>query len=407
MRIENDISLTQTEVKSISKQSGEVESSILEINKLCSQKIYQLQEFEQRSVQDDFIQSRTEYAVSEQVLQDSEELHNEKKYIIEELLLSKENINNRIKDFEKSVVILENEIAEYNNLFDGIDGQIREENQYLEPLELKLKELEDENQNLSGTDDQLRRKIRDLEQRYTNARIDLASQREVVEGLRNRIEDDFGLVDFEYSDQVSGPTPLPFDGLVEELPEVHEISPETEKSIKRLRAQLRRIGPINPEAEEEYEEVKKRHEFLTNQIEDLQKAETDVRQVIYELDILMEEEFCQTFELVAEEFKEIFTRLFGGGGAQLILSDPSDITNTGIEIDARLPGRRTQGLSLLSGGERSLTAVALIFALIRVSPTPFCLLDEVDAMLDEANTRRFQGIIKGNEPANSICGCHS
>jgi len=394
LRIENDIDSTQRKVESISKQSIEIENEITEINELYRQKFNQLKEFERRSIQDQFIQSRTEYAVSEQVLQDSEELHNEKKHIIEELLQSKEVTDTRITDLKNSLGILEGKISEYHKIYNEIDGQILEENLNIEPLESKLKELENESQEISSADEKLRKNIRDLEQRYTNARIDLASQREAVEGLRNRIEDDFGLVDFEYSDQVSGPTPLPFEGLIEELPEVHEISPDTEKSIKRLRAQLRRIGPINPEAEEEYEEVMERHEFLTHQIEDLQKAETDVRQVIDELDILMEEEFCQTFEMVAEEFKEIFTRLFGGGGAQLILSDPSDITNTGIEIDARLPGRRTQGLSLLSGGERSLTAVALIFALIRVSPTPFCLLDEVDAMLDEANTRRFRGLLK-------------
>jgi chromosome segregation protein len=108
----------------------------------------------------------------------------------------------------------------------------------------------------------------------------------------------------------------------------------------------------------------------------------------------MEREFKQTFRKVAEEFAKMFTRLFGGGSARLVLTDEDNFNETGIDIEARLPGRREQGLSLLSGGERSLTAVALIFALLKVSPTPFCVLDEVDAMLDEANVGRYRDLLR-------------
>ncbi len=101
-----------------------------------------------------------------------------------------------------------------------------------------------------------------------------------------------------------------------------------------------------------------------------------------------------TFTAVAAEFKDLFTRLFGGGSARLVMTNEEDLTETGIDIEAKLPGRREQGLSLLSGGERSLTAVALIFSLLKVSPTPFCVLDEVDAMLDEANVGRFTELLK-------------
>ena len=108
----------------------------------------------------------------------------------------------------------------------------------------------------------------------------------------------------------------------------------------------------------------------------------------------MQQEFRKTFDAVSAEFRVIFSRLFGGGSARLILTDPEDMTNTGVDIEARLPGRRTQGLSLLSGGERSLTAAALVFSLLKTSPTPFCVLDEVDAMLDEANVGRYRELLK-------------
>jgi chromosome segregation protein len=154
------------------------------------------------------------------------------------------------------------------------------------------------------------------------------------------------------------------------------------------------MGAINPDAQSEYREVKERHGFLTGQLSDLRKADADLRQIITELDDLMHRQFRATFNAVAAEFKEMFARLFGGGSARLVMTDEDNPTETGIDIEARLPGRREQGLSLLSGGERSLTAVALVFSLLRVSPTPFCILDEVDAMLDEANVGRFTELLR-------------
>jgi chromosome segregation protein len=182
--------------------------------------------------------------------------------------------------------------------------------------------------------------------------------------------------------------------MVEQLPRVTNLSPEVEEGVRRQRALLRRIGPVNPEAQAEFQEVKERHAFLVEQVADLEKAEADVHQVISELDTLMQTELRSTFDAVAQVFSDIFKRMFGGGSAKLVLTDPDDMTNTGIDIEARLPGRRSQGLSLLSGGERSLTATSLVFALLTVSPTPFCVLDEVDAMLDEANIGRFRDLLR-------------
>lgn len=232
------------------------------------------------------------------------------------------------------------------------------------------------------------------ERHESQAQHELTRQREALESLRQKIEDDFGLVEFEYSENISGPTPLPLGEMVAQLPVVEEISEGLEESIKQQRGMLRRLGAINPEAQTEYESVNERYHFLVTQVDDLKKADADLREVIQELDELMRIEFRKTFDAVAAEFKKMFTRLFGGGSAKLELVNEEDISNAGIDIEARLPGRREQGLSLLSGGERSLTAVALIFALLRVSPTPFCVLDEVDAALDEANVGRFCDLLR-------------
>ncbi len=153
---------------------------------------------------------------------------------------------------------------------------------------------------------------------------------------------------------------------------------------------LGRVNNVNPDAPREYEEAAGRHDFLVTQSEDLEAAARDLRKVLRELDELMEVELRQTFKAVAEQFEHFFKVLFNGGTAKLVLTDPDDITNTGIEIIARPPGKRPQSLALLSGGERTLSACALIFAILRVSPTPFCIFDEVDAALDEANVDRFR-----------------
>jgi len=184
--------------------------------------------------------------------------------------------------------------------------------------------------------------------------------------------------------------PLPLGQMVSALPAVQALPEGLEEEIHQIKAQLRRMGAVNPGAPEEYAEVLDRHSFLTAQATDLEEAARALREVISELDEVMRREFVATFESVASRFKHNFMELFGGGTAHLELTDPDDISSTGIEIVARPPGKRQQALALLSGGERSLTAVALIFAILEISPPPFCVLDEVDAMLDEANIRRFR-----------------
>ena len=282
----------------------------------------------------------------------------------------------------------------------GISCSIREQekslNEQISRTQILIQPAEEEMRGLDERfsqvqDDQIsaQQAVSVADRHATQAQLEYSRLRENFDSLQRRIEDDFGLVDFEYASTVSGPTPLPLEGMVSELPMVVELAPEVEENINRYRGQLRRLGAINPEALGEYRSVKERKEFLTQQVSDLRRADTDLQEVITELDDLMKMEFRKTFDAVAIEFKEMFTRLFGGGAARLMLTDEDHPAETGIDIEARLPGRREQGLSLLSGGERSLTAVALIFSLLKVSPTPFCVLDEVDAMLDEANVGRF------------------
>ena len=159
--------------------------------------------------------------------------------------------------------------------------------------------------------------------------------------------------------------------------------------IDRLRGQIRNLGPVNVEAREDYESLSERHSFLAGQLEDLATAEKSLHRAIEELTTLMRKRFETTFEKVARGFEQYFKAFFGGGHAELSLTDPKDPSNSGVEVEAQPPGKRTKTLAQLSGGEKALTSVSLLFALLQANPSPFCVLDEVDAMLDEANVGRF------------------
>ena len=149
------------------------------------------------------------------------------------------------------------------------------------------------------------------------------------------------------------------------------------------------LGIVNLGAIEEYERVKTRYEFLNNQKNDLFKAENTLLEIIKEMDSVMEVEFNETFKLIKDEFKIVFRDLFNGGDADLRLTNPDNILETGIDIVALPPGKKLTSISLLSGGEKALTAIALLFAILKVKPVPFCILDEVEAPLDEANVDIF------------------
>jgi chromosome segregation protein len=157
---------------------------------------------------------------------------------------------------------------------------------------------------------------------------------------------------------------------------------------------MKRMGVINPRAAEEYEELAERERFLVEQIEDLRGSRRDLMKVVHEIDETIEQVFGEAFEKVATEFQGVFQRLFPGGQGTVKLTDPDDLLGSGIEIEARPPGKNVRKLSLLSGGERSLVALAFLFSIFRSHPSPFYLLDEVEAALDDFNLQRFIGLIQ-------------
>ncbi len=164
---------------------------------------------------------------------------------------------------------------------------------------------------------------------------------------------------------------------------------EANQRLNTLKGRLKRLGEVNVGAIDEYKAVKERYEFLSNQVNDLQKAKTDIENVIADLTQRMKTIFSERFKVINERFKETFVELFEGGNAELTLSDPTDVLGSGIEIKVSPPGKVIKNLSALSGGEQAFVAIALYFAILKVRPTPFCVMDEIEAALDEVNTVKF------------------
>ncbi len=285
-------------------------------------------------------------------------------------------------------------LAHAEDVLASLEAQLEDVDGQIAPLDSKREALQESLVELEDTLSQEQRKAHDLETSYTQAKVTQSQRENQLEGLVERISADLGLVALQFDEEQGGQTPLPIDEVVDRLPDVSELPPDIENSIQDHRSQLQRIGSVNPDAPLEYEQTQERYEFLTQQIEDLKQTDKKLRRVIAELDDLTSKAFAETVEQVNGIFAELFEQLFGGGTAELVLTEPDDLTISGVDIICRLPNRRQQRLALLSGGERSLTATALIFALLKVAPPPFCVMDEVDAMLDEANINRFRSVLR-------------
>ena len=232
--------------------------------------------------------------------------------------------------------------------------------------------------------------------RETELDVDRASLaceriRDQQSALAREIEAALGPIDLP--ETISHQLRLSLGDDIVELPNVVRMPPGLGDEIRQLKARLRRLGNVNADAPEEYDRLLERQTFMQSQVSDLRGAIAALHEVIQELDTIIEQGFLDTIQKVDEAFGEYFSRLFRGGSARLTLSEPDSPNTTGVDIIAHPPGKRAQSLALLSGGERSLTAVALLFALLKVNPVPFCFLDEVDAALDEANVGRFRDLL--------------
>jgi chromosome segregation protein len=377
----------------ISESQIEVENHSLELQAQSKEITTKLTEIAADELQEQASYWITRMAVAEQSVSGAVAKKDERVKEITRLDSRRVELSSRLQEAQNALNGLDHEKNRLHENESGLHVQIEEVRVLIDPAEKDLETAEQEEKRLQESEVNAQRIFANAERSMGQVQLEQTRKQEALDNLHQKITDDFGLVMFDYAADVSGPVPLPLDGMVEQLPVVTELAPEIEEQLNHHRAQIRRMGPINPDAKTEYEQESERFTFMKTQVEDLRKAEIDLKQVVAELDEITKREFVRTFDAVDKQFRETFVRLFGGGSARLALTDPENLVDTGIEIEARLPGRREQGLAMLSGGERSLTAIALVFALLKVSPTPVCVMDEVDAMLDEANVGRFRDLL--------------
>jgi chromosome segregation protein len=228
----------------------------------------------------------------------------------------------------------------------------------------------------------------------------VSRQMEQLQGRHHTLEMEQQQLNFQ-RDQIRGRLSQVYQVSLDEVSGIRDQVSGEEVDADRLKGQieelaqkLQRMGPVNLSSIDEERELQNRYEYLVNQQNDLTQAREDIHAAISRINRTTRSMFRETFEAIQKEFQVTFRQLFGGGEARLILLDEEDLLESGIEIIAQPPGKPLQAISLLSGGEKALTTIALLFAIFRIKPSPFCLLDEIDAPLDEANIGRFTNALK-------------
>ncbi|MFB6466609.1 chromosome segregation protein SMC [Cytobacillus sp. Hz8] len=313
----------------------------------------------------------------------------------EQLSHAKEKLNRCLADLnetkEKLATLKEDLNLLSLEMTDSSSGEVYLEEEAKRRLQDKTETLNlistrrDERLRLQNNLEDLELEVKELKRQQKGMNISLKDEEVKMNRLDVELDNHLTHLREEYL--------LSYDGAKEMYPLMLPAE-EARKKVKLIKLSIEEMGAVNIGAIEEYERVSERYEFLLEQKNDLQEAKDTLFQVIAEMDIEMKKRFEQTFNGIRSHFEYVFQALFGGGRADLKLTDPDDLLNTGVEIVAQPPGKKLQNLGLLSGGERALTAIALLFSILKVRPVPFCILDEVEAALDEANVFRFSQYLK-------------
>lgn len=386
-----------------------------------------------------------------------EKLRQEEKTIDEQLEINKktqEELKEKIKAFDDENEILSNEVKQFaeankdtqkyaddlnfdiTNLkisvssFDeseaSIDEIMERINQDIENIKkssdnknIQKAEILTENSNLENLNIELKNKIDELVKEVTNSGTKVeelkedritknAKLEETEQNLVDQMEKINGLKEqINKGDVKKSKLETELEQIVAKMWEEYEITPndpgeytepknvsEVQKQVNSLREQMKALGSVNIDAIEEYKKLKERYDFMSEQRLDLETTMAKLRNVISDMTEVMKKQFAERFTIINRNFAEVFKELFGGGKAELKLTDEDNILESGIEIEVQPPGKKLQNMMLLSGGERAFTAIALLFAILKINPAPFCVLDEIEAALDDVNVYRFAEYLK-------------
>ncbi len=330
-----------------------------------------------------------------------------------------DNLNFDITNLKISVSSFDESNLSIEEMIERIQQDIQNQHTSIENRKIQIKTMEDENvaledavemskqniekikqevENSSTAIEELKKTRMQNNEKLTSLEEEIASQFKILEDLKEQIVKlDVKKVKLEQD----------IEQIVNELWEEYELTPNkaegfekptniqvAQKEVHKLRNQMKELGSINMDAIEEYKKTKERYDFMSEQRLDLENTISKLRKIISEMTETMKTQFAEKFAIINKNFNEVFVELFGGGKAELILEDEENILECGIDIKAQPTGKKLQNMMLLSGGEKAFTAIALLFAILKINPAPFCILDEIEAALDDVNVYRFADYLK-------------
>ena len=340
------------------------------------------------------------------------EQNKEKQKYIDDLNFDITNLRISVSSFDESS----------NSLGEILERIEKELQTNITSIENKTKQ----NENIVKENQELKVSIEEAQEKIKQIKLDVSTSSDVVENLKKEkisknehirkteedIEEKYAVIE-EIKNQANklevkkSKLDVELEQIINKMWEDYEVTPnnvgeykkpnnvqETTKQVKTLRDQIKDLGSINIDSIEEYKQTKERYDYMCEQRLDLENSSSKLKKVIQDMTKIMKEQFETQFKVINKNFGEVFKELFGGGKAELKLTDEEDILNSGIEIEVQPPGKKLQNMSLLSGGERAFTAIALLFAILKINPAPFCVLDEIEAALDDVNVYRFADYLK-------------
>ena len=440
--LENEKENYEKSIKDILENSEELEKNLQEIDIVYAtekQKMVSIEENITR-VETRLNKLKEEQATIEQDKVKNRETRKQKEEEIESLTKEIEELNSIIEDFAKTnkdnqsyiddlnfdITNLKISVSSFDESNLSIDEMIERINQDIENnkvsiqnKEIQIKTIEDENKALDESVENYKKEIENIKKEVENSsslveelKQTRTKNNEKLSSLENEISSKFKILE-DLKEQIVKldvkKTKLEQDieQIVNTLWEEYEITPNkaegferpsniaiAQKEVNRLRKEIKDLGSINVDSIEEYKKTKERYDFMSEQRLDLEDTIAKLRKMISDMTDTMKTQFAEKFAVINKNFNEVFVELFGGGKAELILEDESNILECGIDIRVQPTGKKLQNMMLLSGGEKAFTAIALLFAILRINPAPFCILDEIEAALDDVNVFRFADYLK-------------
>ncbi|MFY9568623.1 MAG: chromosome segregation protein SMC [Acetivibrionales bacterium] len=379
-QLEREIKETGNELTKYELELLQIEEEISEAKKTVAE--FQEKHKEDQAARDALHTDITDYKISVNSIKESIAGVNESS---DRIHTEKENMVMSITKKESEQERFREEIKKLEEQIEGLNARIKKHSEERSGRSFEIDRLTEERKILEEDIYDIVNKINDtnktillLQEEYSRTEVRKTRLEAEMEALQDRIWNEYELT---------------YSSAMELKKDVGSLT-SAQRRINEIKNMIKELGPINVAAIDDYIKTKDRYEFMTNQRNDMEQAREKLLRVIAEMTSIMKKQFLEQFKLINKNFNDVFRELFNGGRASLTLVDEENVLESGIEIEAQPPGKKLQNMMLLSGGERAFTAIALLFAILRLKPSPFCVLDEIEAALDEANVYRFVEYLK-------------